>query len=234
MSEEMKKLIIDNQEFEVVDAAGRERITALENSAPSGGSGFTPVEKNMLRQLFGYTTYNQEDADEAAIVLANLNNLWSTTARFNYVTGTFEGTTEGAAIDVDIPYDGEGYPIILVIEPTGGFRGNATFADTIQRYAISGFFACKGVINSEPTYASTDEANSALVSVGFKNSTTSATQYSTQSGANVNTYRNQSSNSTATTTARIKDNSTLSVFIASNSYGFMAGVEYTYHIIYSN
>lgn len=152
----------------------------------------------------------------------------------NMVTGTFKGTTTGAAMDVTIPYTGNGYPLVVSIEPTGGFRGNTTYANAIQRYATSTILACKGDFNSSPTYSDTNENNSAWVFVGYKSSTTSATQYSTQAGANTNLYRDQSSNSTATSNIKIKSKTKMSVFIASNSYGFMANVEYTYNIIYSS
>ena len=60
--DEMKKLIIDGQEFEVVDAAGRQRITDLENTVPSGG-GLSFTEKNLILQLFEKAAYSCYYAD---------------------------------------------------------------------------------------------------------------------------------------------------------------------------
>lgn len=73
MSEEMKKLVIDGTEFEVVDAAGRQRITVLENTTPSGG-GLSITEKNLILQLFGKAAYSEDDAGTAYTALSNL---WS-------------------------------------------------------------------------------------------------------------------------------------------------------------
>lgn len=158
----------------------------------------------------------------------------ATAGASNLVTGTFKGTTTGAAMDVTIPYTGNGYPIVVSIEPTGGVYGNTTFNTAIQRYATSVFMACRGDLNTSPTYSETSDINSAQVFVGYKSSTTSATQYSTQGGSKIYLYRDQSASSTATSNVKIKNKTTMSVFIASNSYGFMANVEYTYRIIYSS
>lgn len=71
--DEMKKLIIDGQEFEVVDAAGRDRITVLENTTPSGG-GLSITEKNLILQLFDKAAYAENDAGDAFDALIAL---WS-------------------------------------------------------------------------------------------------------------------------------------------------------------
>ena len=82
--DEMKKLIIDGQEFEVVDAAGRQRITVLENTTPSGG-GLSITEKNLILQLFNKAAYAEDDAGTAYEILSNL---WS--GSYHYVA--WEGT----------------------------------------------------------------------------------------------------------------------------------------------
>lgn len=152
----------------------------------------------------------------------------------NFVTGTFTGTTTGAAMDVTIPYTGSGYPIAISIYPKGGFRGNSTFSNAIQRYATGVFLAVKGDTANAPTYDDTTQVNSAYVFTSYKSSTSTSSNYSQNSGANTNLYRDQSSSSNATSNVKIKNKTKMSVFIASNSYGFMANVEYTYHIIYSS
>lgn len=99
--DEMKKLIIDGQEFEVVDAAGRQRITVLENTTPSGG-GLSITEKNLILQLFNKAAYAEDDAGTAYEILSNL---WSG----SYHSVAWEGTgyTKGNS-DVAVE-DGESF-----------------------------------------------------------------------------------------------------------------------------
>lgn len=98
MSEEMKKLVIDGQEFEVVDAAGRQRITVLENSGGSGGSGLSITEKNLILQLFGKALY---DEDISATYNA-LSALWSGTS----YSVVWEGTGYTKSNDASVITDG--------------------------------------------------------------------------------------------------------------------------------
>ena len=99
--DEMKKLIIDGQEFEVVDAAGRQRITVLENTAPSGG-GLSITEKNLILQLFNKAAYAEDDAGTA---YATLSNLW--TGSYHSVAWEGTGYTHGNS-DVAVE-DGESF-----------------------------------------------------------------------------------------------------------------------------
>lgn len=99
--DEMKKLIIDGQEFEVVDAAGRQRITVLENTAPSGG-GLSITEKNLILQLFGKAAYSEDDAGTA---YETLSNLW--TGSYHSVAWEGAGYTHGNS-DVAVE-DGESF-----------------------------------------------------------------------------------------------------------------------------
>lgn len=99
--DEMKKLIIDGQEFEVVDAAGRQRITVLENTAPSGG-GLSITEKNLILQLFGKAAYSEDDAGTA---YETLSNLW--TGSYHSVAWEGTGYTHGNS-DVAVE-DGESF-----------------------------------------------------------------------------------------------------------------------------
>lgn len=99
--DEMKKLIIDGQEFEIVDAAGRDRITVLENTTPSGG-GLSITEKNLILQLFNKAAYAEDDAGTA---YATLSNLW--TGSYHSVAWEGTGYTHGNS-DVAVE-DGESF-----------------------------------------------------------------------------------------------------------------------------
>ena len=101
MSEEMKKLVIDGTEFEVVDAAGRQRITVLENTTPSGG-GLSITEKNLILQLFNKAAYSENDAGTA---YAALSNLWSG----SYHSVAWEGSGYTKSNDDIAIEDGESF-----------------------------------------------------------------------------------------------------------------------------
>ena len=178
-------------------------------------------------------TYDAEDdnADGYSSVTVNVP---SSGGASNLVTGTFKGTTTGAAMDINIPYTGSGYPIIVVIEPTEGFRGNTTFASAIQRYANAIFIASKGNAILAPVYDSSETDDSAYTVNIYKNSTTNATSYTSSGGSNVAFYKDIAAAASANNIVKMRTNKKMSVYIASNSYGFMANVEYTYRVIYSS
>ena len=155
----------------------------------------------------------------------------------NIVTGTFKGTTAGAAMDVSLDYSGNGYPVVLVIYPTGGpynkSSGN-TFYNLLQRYAIASFLLIKSNTTVSPNYSGTLGIDDAFVSARYKNSSSSLTTYGNGGANDTNSYTNGDAYAqTVYYTVRVKSAKKMSVFIASTSYGFAANVEYTYRVIYS-
>ena len=154
----------------------------------------------------------------------------------NIVTGTFKGTTTGAAMDVNIPYTGSGYPIVVLIFPKEGPYNSSTgsWYSLIQRYAIGIFLIVKDNVSSTPDYTNNNSDNSGSYFAYHKNSTTSATSYSAGSGSSARMYQDTSSAGTRNSAVRVKSATKLSVYIASTSYGFAANIEYTYLIIYSS
>lgn len=153
----------------------------------------------------------------------------------NIVTGTFKGTTTGAAMTVTIPYTGTGWPIAFLIFPTGGiYNSSSPFYSLVQRYAYASTYGVKNASNTSPTYDSTANENNMSISSIYKSSASSATTYSSNQSIGANVLRNTDASSGQYTALRFKNNKTLSVFIASNSYGFAANIEYTYYVIYSS
>jgi len=160
----------------------------------------------------------------------------------NVVTGTFKGTTTGAAMDITVPYTGDGYPIVLVIFVTGGtFSGLAdnNFYNLIQRYACASYSIIKCRTNLASSYPNADSSsnpvsNKASVTQVYKSSATSATLYSTAGNALAPTYQKSDASSSTKDLVHIKNNTTFSAFIADTSYGFAANFEYTYYVIYSS
>lgn len=159
----------------------------------------------------------------------------------NVVTGTFKGTTTGAAMDVTLNYTGSGYPVAVVIYPTGGAYNSSApsgsnaynWYNLVKRYSVAVFTAVKTIPDQVPFQGITNKATTATV---YKNSSSDATSYQRSSSMETNTFGGnsmaaQSSNSRCVV---FKSATTMSVFIASTSYGFAANIEYTYHVLYSS
>lgn len=88
---------------------------------------------------------------------------------------------------------------------------------------------------SAPTYTGSGGNNYACLTWVYKSSTSSATTYSRSSNMNTaDAYLAANATSSNTHIVTFWSSTKMSVYIASNSYGFMANIPYTYHIIYSS
>lgn len=153
----------------------------------------------------------------------------------NLVTGTFKGTTTGAAMDVTLNYSGSGYPISFMIFPTQ-FGFSSTAYNIIQRYMNVMFAGAKRDPATVPTYATTGEENQFYFVARYKNSASSSTAYGNYGSASTAMLTGTAATNTNSGGVRFKDSKTLSVYIpvSGSDYGFAANIEYTYQIIYSS
>lgn len=159
----------------------------------------------------------------------------------NLVTGTFKGTTTGAAMDVTLNYSGSGYPVAVVIYPTGGAYNSSApsgsnaynWYNLVKRYSVAVLTAVKTDTNQVPFQGI---ANKATVATVYKNSTSDATSYQRTSAMAADTFGGSSltAQSSSTLCVVFKSTTKMSVYIASTSYGFAANIEYTYYVIYSS
>lgn len=158
----------------------------------------------------------------------------------NYVTGTFTtSSTTGNSYAITIPYTGSGYPIAAMVFVTGGAYnttsgGNTDWYNLTQRYAVGEWTMHKAEQNTTPTYATSGSNNYGVVTAIYKNSTSSATNYSRNSAMTTNAFTTSNATASATQCVRFISNVRLSYYVASTSYGLLANTEYTYHIIYSS
>ena len=153
----------------------------------------------------------------------------------NLVTGTFTGETSGAAMDVQIPYEGAGYPVMIAIYPSvGAYKSGSDFLTTVQQYAIDTYLMAKGDISLAPNYNGSAGNDIGNVVATYKSSTSDATAINCNRSASEDMYRQNAATGTYATAVRVKSATVMSVYIAGTSnYGFMDGIEYTYQIIYS-
>ena len=150
----------------------------------------------------------------------------------NLATGTFTGETTGAAMDVSIPYTGDGFPIAGVIFPTSG--GNAgDIASLAQMYVTFLYAFVKKDTSTTPTYDADTSANQATVTSLYKYSDSDPASSTASRELNNMIYRNNNAGATPTFCVRFKDAVTMSIYIASTSYGFPDNIEFGYLILYS-
>lgn len=197
------------------------------NAISGGGSTPTLITKSIIAN----GTYSAEDdsADGYSEVTVNVPSGAS-----NVVTGTFKGTTTGAAMDVNLNYSGSGYPIAVMIFPSN--TDASTFQSTIQRYAVRDCMLEKYEKATAPTYSATGDGDSAAITEKYKGSASNAGSYSNGGSINViaKLYADEAAGNTVQTLVKIRSNKKLSVYIASSSYGFMANIEYSYVVLYSS
>lgn len=175
-------------------------------------------------------TYDPEDDDAdgySSVTVAVPNKC---------ITGTFEGssTDRGSSITVSIPYTGNGYPIAGIIYPSAGaWKSGSKLVTTVQKFAIIQWMFSKIDISTTPNYSANSEENQMEVLAEFKYSDSDAATTSTGKGHSIWNYHNTDASATYASPIKLKSATSMSVYIADTSYGFMDGVEYTYQVIYS-
>lgn len=176
------------------------------------------------------TSNGTVDVTNLASVIVNVSGGGVT----NVVTGTFTGTTTGAALAVPLSYTGSGYPLAVMIFPTeGSTNQQGSFYPTLHRYAIDLFIAAK-CYPSTPTYTTSGNNNAAAVNIYYKSSSSNPATLSRGGSTNANTYSSSDSTASTSTAVRFKSPTSMSVFISSTSYGFLANIPYTYCVLYSS
>lgn len=196
-------------------------VSAVQNIPTGGGS--TLIAKNISAN----GTYNasSDSADGYSSVTVAVPN--------RLVVGTFKGETAGAAMTVNIPYMGNGYPVAGIVFPSGGTM-ITDIAELVQNHVGIVYAFAKNDTEEAPTYNDTSSSkNKASVLVWYKNSSSDPLNWTTNGVKDKAFFQNAAATSSNTNLWRINDDTTMSVYIASNSYGFANGIEYTYMIVYS-
>lgn len=157
-------------------------------------------------------------------------------------TGTFTtGSTRATKETFTTDYSGSGYPIALTIFVDGGAynntsAGNTEWYNSTNRYDVGVYNMTKSVATQAPTYATSGTANQGVVSIIYKNSTSTATTYTRTSTMTANSFSsNDAGNSSAC--ARFKGNkNTVSYYIGnmtSSTLGLAPDTTYRYVVLYS-
>lgn len=147
----------------------------------------------------------------------------------NYVEGEFTTQATEGAQTITIPYEGEGYPIALVLYSKGGVK---TWYTSAPNSTVGAFYMAKYVDDEAPTYKPGGlDINYGSTLCIYKNS--SGTQ-----GKNVGITSETFTGSVAAVgyaiCVRFTDNKTMSVFITTGSgYALAPEMDYVYKLVYS-
>lgn len=158
----------------------------------------------------------------------------------NFITGSFTtGSTRATVGTVNINYDGNGYPIVVMIWLQGGaYNPNSDWYSTISQYDVDAFYMTKSQMSSTPTFVSSASLpqNQGVVCGIYKSSSSNATTHS-RNGSSSAVFFNSSNATTGYNCVRFKnDETTMTYYIgnnASNRVGFAPSQTYDYIIIYS-
>lgn len=189
------------------------------------------------------TTAIASDVAQGKIFLASDGTITTGTATgggaSNFVTGTFTTpSTTSTNGTVTVPYTGSGYPIALVIFVEGGCYNSAIngWYNSMTRYAVGQYCITKANTTLAPTYGTSGAANQGSVQLLFKNSTTSATSYSSTRSIAANSYSSTNATGTSTVSVRWRSNTLISYRTGggtSSTYGLLADTTYRYIAVYS-
>lgn len=151
----------------------------------------------------------------------------------NVVTGTFKGTTTNAAMDVNLAYSGNGWPLAILVYPEeGAYNSSGTFYSLIQQYCTV-FYVLIAVNSSMSDPFTMLGTENATVLNRYKSSNSNATTHNQAVSTSVGVYRTEAATSGYAALIRIPSKDKLSVFIAGTSWGFAANIEYRYVVLFS-
>ena len=153
----------------------------------------------------------------------------------NFVTGTFTTPSSAGYTNINIPYTGSGYPLMIVVVVEGGaYHSGTDWYNSLQRYAIGQWTCTKSVFSSAPTYGTSGTQNQGVVTAIYKNSTSTSTSYTRTSAMNTNVFSSSNASNSAVNTIKYKSGNVLSYYTNISSYGLHPETEYRYFIVYSS
>lgn len=151
----------------------------------------------------------------------------------NVVTGTFTtSSTTGAAQTIDIPYTGSGHPNFIGIYPGDGYVNGSSLYDLTHQYATIEIAIFRENVYTYADYTGTGSNNHGYVSLMYKSTTATGTTASRTNDATI--FTSSAATAAAGTSVRMSSNKKMSIFVSSNSYGFLASTTYRYVIVYSS
>lgn len=153
----------------------------------------------------------------------------------NLVTGTFTTSSTAGYYNINIPYTGSGYPLmIVVVVETGAYHSGTDWYSSMQRYAVGQWTCTKANFETAPSYTTSGANNQGITTWVFKNSASSSTSYSRSSAMSTNVFSSSNSSNAGATCVRYKSGNVLSYYVNTSSYGLLPEETYRYFIVYSS
>lgn len=153
----------------------------------------------------------------------------------NFVTGTFTTPSSAGHTNLNIPYTGTGYPVMIVVVVEGGaYHSGTDWYNSLQRYAVGQWTCTKSNFTASPTYTTSGSVNQGVVTAIYKNSTSSSTTYTRTSAMNTNVFSSSNASNSAVNTIKYKSGNVLSYYTNTSGYGLHPDIEYRYFIVYSS
>lgn len=153
----------------------------------------------------------------------------------NFVTGTFTTPSTAGYTNINIPYTGSGYPLMIVVVVEGGaYHSGTDWYNSLQRYAVGQWTCTKSVFSSAPTYGTSGTQNQGVTTAIYKNSTSTSTTYTRTSAMNTNVFSSNNASNSAVNTIKYKSGNVLSYYTNTSSYGLLPEETYRYFIVYSS
>ncbi len=177
-------------------------------------------------------TYNASDVDVTGFNTVTVN---VPSGASNIVQGNFGTITGAGVMTINIPYTGNGYPIVAVVVIKDGAYNSAYshWYSSTQRYAVGQWTMSKSDMTSAPTYTTSGTQNQGVVTAIYKNSTSSSTSYTRTSAMNTNVFSSGNASNSAVNTIKFKTGNVMSIYVNTSSYGLLPQTNYSYYIIYS-
>lgn len=200
-------------------------VTAIANIPTDGGS--PNIQALSVTANGTYTATDDVDGYSPVTVSVSGPNL---------VTGTFTGTTEGV-MEVSIPYSGNGYAKVVVIELDDPL--DTTYKGTVARYSASKFIMTKTYPARSPTYTSGGGAsNQGEITSAYKSSTSSSGSMTASFSTKQSFFSSIDPGSSPAIVAKMNSKTSIKVRITATTgttrEGFLNGITYRYYVIYSS
>ena len=143
------------------------------------------------------------------------------------VQGSFTSLSSSGVVTVNVPYSGNGYPVIFIFWAEGG----STYDSTQKRYAIMCGYGLKRIFENPMTYDGTASNDGFSLQCVTKGS--SATSYTTGGSASTTIGHQTNPTASASQFVSITANNIFKFFTMGSSYGLYPGKTYHYIIFYS-
>lgn len=155
----------------------------------------------------------------------------------NYATGEFTVQDTSGIQTINIPYNGNGYPIVCDIYVKSGVMDQSNDWRTPIIYrGVGQVSILKELLHTAPTYSGITGKDQGMVFSQYKSSSSNASAIAASNNSYTQVYRGAASNPTGSDSnncVMFASKNEMKIFVRSTSYGFVQGLTYVYHVIYS-